>query len=420
MRGLDGIRFVTGSLMEAADLGQFDYIDCCGVLHHLPDPAAGFRALLAALAPGGGMGFMVYAPYGRSGVYPLQEAFGALLAGQPPEARLKAARKLVAGLPEGHPFRCNPNLGDHKDSDAGFYDLLLHSQDRAFDVAALIGMLEETGWALSGFAMPALYDLGRITEVPGHLGPVERMALAEKLTGTIKTHVGYAVRATEARGPARGGKPGLVPHLKGVRAADLARAVAQGKRPVLRANGSRRGPTCRARQQSSLPPWTGGGPSRRSGGRPARMPSRSARSGGRWSAASGRMACCFIRTSCGAAAQKLGTGACDDPCREILEPDAAGDGIGLRRAGAGAGAGGRGARHHQPGIGQPDFPTPPHIVEAGVKALRDGHHGYTPANGLPALREAVAADLHARHGTRSTPVAWWWCRAASPPCSLPG
>ncbi|MGX0904667.1 aspartate aminotransferase [Roseovarius sp. MBR-79] len=55
------------------------------------------------------------------------------------------------------------------------------------------------------------------------------------------------------------------------------------------------------------------------------------------------------------------------------------------------------------GIGQPDFPTPPHIVEAGIKALRDGHHGYTPANGLPALREAVAADLHARHGVEVNP-----------------
>jgi len=237
VRGLAGIRFVTGSLLDAADLGQFDYIDCCGVLHHLPDPAAGFRALLAALAPGGGMGFMVYAPYGRSGVYPLQEAFGALFEGQPPEARLRAARRLVAALPEGHPFRCNPNLGDHKDSDAGFYDLLLHSQDRAFDVSALVSMLEQTGWALSGFAMPALYDLSRITEPPAHLDGVARMALAEKLTGTIKTHVGYAVRATEARGPAKGGKPGLVPHLKGVRAAELARAAAQGQRPVLRMDG---------------------------------------------------------------------------------------------------------------------------------------------------------------------------------------
>jgi len=55
------------------------------------------------------------------------------------------------------------------------------------------------------------------------------------------------------------------------------------------------------------------------------------------------------------------------------------------------------------GIGQPDFQTPPHIVEAGIKALRDGHHGYTPANGIPALREAVAADLHARHGAEVNP-----------------
>lgn len=50
------------------------------------------------------------------------------------------------------------------------------------------------------------------------------------------------------------------------------------------------------------------------------------------------------------------------------------------------------------GIGQPDFATPAHIVEAGRRALADGWHGYTPANGLPALREAVATDLHRRHG----------------------
>ena len=55
------------------------------------------------------------------------------------------------------------------------------------------------------------------------------------------------------------------------------------------------------------------------------------------------------------------------------------------------------------GIGQPDFKTPEHIVEAGIKALRDGHHGYTPANGIPALREAVAADLEKRHGVEVNP-----------------
>ena len=55
------------------------------------------------------------------------------------------------------------------------------------------------------------------------------------------------------------------------------------------------------------------------------------------------------------------------------------------------------------GIGQPDFKTPAHIVEAAVKALRDGHHGYTPAQGIPELREAVAADLAARHSAAVDP-----------------
>src|SRR6266436_8607341 len=55
------------------------------------------------------------------------------------------------------------------------------------------------------------------------------------------------------------------------------------------------------------------------------------------------------------------------------------------------------------GIGQPDFPTPGHIVEAGRKALADGHHGYTPANGIPQLRAAVAADLFRRHGVEISP-----------------
>jgi aspartate/methionine/tyrosine aminotransferase len=55
------------------------------------------------------------------------------------------------------------------------------------------------------------------------------------------------------------------------------------------------------------------------------------------------------------------------------------------------------------GIGQPDFKTPEHIVEAGIKALRDGHHGYTPAGGIAPLREAVAADLAARLGVEVDP-----------------
>jgi aspartate aminotransferase len=55
------------------------------------------------------------------------------------------------------------------------------------------------------------------------------------------------------------------------------------------------------------------------------------------------------------------------------------------------------------GIGQPDFRTPDHIVEAAAKALRDGHHGYTPAVGILPLREAVAADLNKRYGANVSP-----------------
>src|SRR5689334_6783901 len=74
-RGLRNIQFLTGSLLDlpSMPIGSFDYIDCTGVLHHLPDPAAGMQALASVLHPDGGMGVMLYVEYGRSGVYPLQE-----------------------------------------------------------------------------------------------------------------------------------------------------------------------------------------------------------------------------------------------------------------------------------------------------------------------------------------------------------
>ncbi|WP_420558304.1 class I SAM-dependent methyltransferase [Roseovarius sp.] len=234
-RGLNSITFVTGSLLDAGDHGPFDYIDCCGVLHHLPDPDVGFNALRAALAPGGGMGFMVYAPYGRSGVYPLQEAFAALYSDSPPKDRLKAAKKVVESLPAGHPFKSNPSLNDHKSGDAGFYDLLLHSTDRAYDVQSLTDTLDRTGWSLAGFTVPILYDLARLAPVPAGMDPVAAMAVAEKLNGTIRTHTGYA---TDRPRPVASGKTrSLVPHLKGVHPAQLARAVAQGQAPALDTDG---------------------------------------------------------------------------------------------------------------------------------------------------------------------------------------
>lgn len=232
-RKLSGIRFLTGSLLDAPDLGRFDYIDCCGVLHHLPDPQAGFDALSAALAEGGGIGLMVYAPYGRSGVYPLQEAFSRLLDGAPPE-RLKKARAILSRVPAGHPFKTNPHLVDHQSSDAGFYDLLLHSQDRAFTIRELVEALAKAGLALVGSPQAWAYDPAPLVGDPGllvGLDTVTRMEVAEKLRGTIKTHVVYAAASAEGR-VARPG-PQSVPHLKGVTGPRLAAAVAKkGVLPV--------------------------------------------------------------------------------------------------------------------------------------------------------------------------------------------
>jgi SAM-dependent methyltransferase len=226
-RGLTGIKFVTGSLLDAKKLGRFDYIDCCGVLHHLPDPQAGFNALAAALADGGGIGLMVYAPYGRSGVYPLQEAFGALLHGSPRD-RLRRAKAIFARLPDGHPFKRNPHLHDHEQGDAGFYDLLLHSQDQPFDVARLHAALRRAGLEWVGTPQAQLYDPLPLVGDAGLLrgmDRVTRMAVAEKLCGTIRTHVVYAARS--AVGRVAQPVPGAVPHLKGVSRARLAAVAAQ-------------------------------------------------------------------------------------------------------------------------------------------------------------------------------------------------
>src|SRR6201996_3117994 len=102
-RGLTNITWEQRSLLDlpGSGLGPFDYIDCCGVLHHLPDPAEGLRALVSVLAPGGGMGLMVYAPHGRTGVYMMQDAIRRLAPPEePPQQRLDIARRVMKHLPE--------------------------------------------------------------------------------------------------------------------------------------------------------------------------------------------------------------------------------------------------------------------------------------------------------------------------------
>ncbi len=242
-RGLTAIRFLTGDLLTAPGLGPFDYIDCCGVLHHLPDPDAGFRALAAGLAPGGGIGLMVYAPYGRTGVYPLQGALGRLLRDDPPAEQVRLARAVLGALPRTNWFARNELVGDHRNSDAGLYDLLLHGRDRPYTVAELTGALGRAGLAAASFLEPARYDplryLPATPEIASRvaaLSPVERAGLAEQLAGNMKTHVVYAARPGETA-EARPDRPDAVPHLKNAAPAALARHVAGRGSLTVRTDG---------------------------------------------------------------------------------------------------------------------------------------------------------------------------------------
>lgn len=226
VRKLQNITFVTGSLLDAGDHGPFDYIDCCGVLHHLPDPQAGFDALAGALKPDGGMGLMVYAPHGRAGVYPLQDAFNALLHDLPPEKQLKAAKRIFDRLPDAHPFKRNTRVVDHKNGDAGFYDLLLHSQDRPFTITELLAALNAAGLDYAGSPEPMLYDPTILVGDLPDMGLIARMQLTEDLRGTFKTHVVYARPKGQVIAPPLD-QPDGVPHLRDVDASALAAHVAK-------------------------------------------------------------------------------------------------------------------------------------------------------------------------------------------------
>ncbi len=220
-RGLDNIEFVSRSILDlpGSGLGPFDYIDCCGVLHHLPDPEAGLRALLSVLAPGGGLGLMVYAPHGRTGVYMVQDALARLAPpDEPAAARLDAARRVLRHLPATNWLAQNPNFSDHRSGgDAGLYDLLLNPRDRAYTIDAFAGLLHRCGLKIACLVEPAAYDPAlllpdaRLRARMAGLDPIGRAALAEALVGNMSTHIVYCVRE-EAPLPARDHRdPACVP-----------------------------------------------------------------------------------------------------------------------------------------------------------------------------------------------------------------
>ena len=236
-RKLDNIRFIQGSLgaLAALDLGRFDYIDCCGVLHHLPDPAQALRALGLALVEDGGIGVMVYGELGRTGVYHVQDALRRIVAGEGDKMRLAIARRLLADLPAGNWLKRNPLLADHlHGDDAGLYDLLLHSRDRAFRIGQVFDLVAAAGLSIAALIEPCRYDPAsylrdpQVLERARALPARERAEFAELVSGTMKRHVFYALKGSAEGRLAEPDSPAVVPLLREGHGGAMARGLKPG------------------------------------------------------------------------------------------------------------------------------------------------------------------------------------------------
>jgi 2-polyprenyl-3-methyl-5-hydroxy-6-metoxy-1,4-benzoquinol methylase len=213
-RGLTNITWVTASIMElpTLGLGKFDYIESCGVLHHLESTEAGLKALKSVLKDDGAIFLMLYGKYGRQAVYDMQALLKTYLpAGSSMAEQVRMTRELLASLPKTNSFvrdlaAWQSEITADGLGDAGLYDLLLHSQDRCFDVPGLYALAKSAGLHLLSFGhdADAYNPLNHISDpaIREYLATLDlprRQALAEQFIGTKRKHEFFL-----ARQPGRG------------------------------------------------------------------------------------------------------------------------------------------------------------------------------------------------------------------------
>ena len=186
---------------RAAELGKrFDYIVCTGVIHHLPDPEAGLRVLAELLEPDGAMHLMVYAPYGRAGIYMIQDYCRRLGIG-PSSAEIRELAASLRLLPPEHPLTHLLRSVRDFASEAGLADALLNPQDRAYSVPQLFEFLAAAGLSFGRWTRQAHYlpHCGALTQSPHRprlaaLPPAEQYAALELFRGCMVEHSLVACR----------------------------------------------------------------------------------------------------------------------------------------------------------------------------------------------------------------------------------
>src|SRR5262249_40067590 len=173
---------------------SFDHIVCTGVLHHLADPDAGLRVLRSVLKPDGAMHLMVYAPYGRTGVYMLQD-FCRRVGIRATDTDIRDLIAALKALPPGHPLE--PLLREAPDfwEEPALADALLHPQDRAYSVPQLFDFIARAGLTFTRWIKQAPYSarcgvVARIPQAPrlSELPLAEQYAAVELFRGTMVRH----------------------------------------------------------------------------------------------------------------------------------------------------------------------------------------------------------------------------------------
>ena len=134
----------------------FDLIVCTGVLHHLVDPDTGLRALRSVLKPDGAMNLMVYAPYGRDGVYMMQEYCRRLGVGTSQE-EIRDLMTVLRSLPEHHPLLATQGGSREFPNADALADAVLNPRDRSYSVSQLYDFVESNGLKLSRWYWQAAY-----------------------------------------------------------------------------------------------------------------------------------------------------------------------------------------------------------------------------------------------------------------------
>lgn len=206
IRGLTNIKWINDSILNIPNLnlGKFDYINCSGVIHHLESPPEGLKILQQALKPTGGMAIMVYAKYGRTAIYQIQDLMKMVntVATNRVEEVMNAKTILNSLPPTNWQQRGAELATDHINfGDVGIYDLFLHKQDRCYSVPEIYEFVENADLNFVEFYDPCeklalrpetyIKDFSLLQKIKA-MDLIKQRAICEIIVGNIIKHTFYA------------------------------------------------------------------------------------------------------------------------------------------------------------------------------------------------------------------------------------